>query len=54
MPIWKIIVNFLQNAIAKKKNDVIIWIVNILQKMENVGERQRRKKDGKDSCSYGR
>lgn len=44
----------LQKPLANFKKDVIIWIVNNLQKMENMGERQRRKEDGKDSCSYGR
>ena len=44
----------LQFLLANFKNAVIIWIVNNLQKKEILGERQRRKEDGKDSCSYGR
>ena len=44
----------LQISLAFSKNAVIIWFVNNLQKMVNLGERQRRKEDGKDSCSYGR
>lgn len=31
-----------------------MWLVNNLQKKEIEAERQRRKEDGEDSCSYGR
>ena len=47
-------VNNLQYILAKCKNAVIIWSVNLLQKMENIEERKRRKENGKDSCTYGR